>query len=65
MKLNIIIEKGEDACFVAHCPALRSCWTQGRTEDEALRNIKEAINLYLECGEELVRAKLSFTHGMR
>jgi hypothetical protein len=34
--------------FTAHCPSLRSCWSQGRTREEALNNIREAIDLYLE-----------------
>ncbi len=48
MKLKIILEEGMDGYIIAHCPALKSCVTQGRTEDEALQNIKEAIELYLE-----------------
>jgi predicted RNase H-like HicB family nuclease len=48
MKLKIILEKGEDGYIVAHCPALKGCWSQGKTEEEALENIKEAILLYLE-----------------
>lgn len=54
MKIKIIIEKGEDGYFAARCPSLKSCWSQGRTEDEALKNIREAIKLYLESDEELV-----------
>ena len=52
MKFTIIITKGEDGYFVAHCPSLKSCWTQGKTEEEALNNIKEAIELYLEPDDE-------------
>lgn len=48
MKLKVIIEKGEDGYFAAHCPSLRSCWSQGKTKAEALKNIREAIELYLE-----------------
>ncbi len=48
MKLKVIIEKGEDGYFAAHCPSLRSCWSQGKTKAEALKNIQEAIELYLE-----------------
>jgi predicted RNase H-like HicB family nuclease len=54
MKIKVIIEKGEDGYFVARCPSLRSCWSQGKTEEEALRNIREAIELYLEPDEELI-----------
>jgi len=54
MKLKVILEKGEDGYFVARCPSLKSCWSQGKTEEEALRNIRETIELYLEPDEELV-----------
>ena len=48
MTLQVVIEKGEDGYFVAHCPSLKSCWSQGRSREEALTNIREAIDLYLE-----------------
>jgi len=48
MNIKVIVEKGEDGYFVAHVPALKSCWSQGKTREEALGNIKEAIDLYLE-----------------
>ena len=48
MTLKVLIEKGEDGYFVAHCPSLKSCWSQGKTKDDALKNIQEAIELYLE-----------------
>ena len=54
MKIKITVEKGEDGYFVAHCPSLKSCWSQGKTDEEALENIREAIALYLEPNEELV-----------
>ena len=47
MEFKIIVEKGEDG-FVARCPALKGCWSQGKTAKEALQNIKEAVQLYLE-----------------
>ncbi|MDQ1522183.1 MAG: hypothetical protein QOG00_1413 [Pyrinomonadaceae bacterium] len=48
MQIKVVVEKGEDGYFVAHVPALKSCWSQGKTREEALGNIKEAIDLYLE-----------------
>ncbi len=48
MTLKVVIEHGEDGYFVAHCPALKSCWSQGKTREEALINIREAIALFLE-----------------
>ena len=52
MKLEIVLEKGMDGYIVACCPALKGCVTQGRTEQEALANLKEAIELYLEAEPE-------------
>jgi predicted RNase H-like HicB family nuclease len=46
IELKIIIEKGEDGYIVANAPALKGCWSQGKTEAEAIKNIKEAIHLY-------------------
>lgn len=57
MNLKIVIERGEDAFFVAHCPSLKSCWSQGKTRQEALENIREAIRLYLEPAPEELRGK--------
>lgn len=48
MKVKVVIERGDDGYLVAHCPALKSCWSQGKTREEALDNIREAIALYLE-----------------
>jgi predicted RNase H-like HicB family nuclease len=48
MNIKVIVEPGEDGYFVAHVPSLKSCWSQGKTKEEALENIREAIDLYLE-----------------
>jgi predicted RNase H-like HicB family nuclease len=48
MNIKVVVERGEDGYYVAHCPALKSCWTQGKTKEEAVRNVREAIALYLE-----------------
>lgn len=48
MNVKVVVEKGEDGYFVAHCPSLKSCWSQGKTREEALENIREAIALYLD-----------------
>jgi predicted RNase H-like HicB family nuclease len=48
MKLKIVLEKGLDGYIIAYCSPLKGCVTQGRTEEEAIKNIKEAIELYLE-----------------
>ncbi len=48
MNIHVVIQQGEDGYFVARCPSLKSCWSQGRTSEEALTNIQEAIALFLE-----------------
>ena len=48
MKYRIIIEEDEGRMFVAECPALPGCISQGKTRKEALANIKDAIKGYLE-----------------
>jgi len=48
MRYRIVIEPDEDGVFVAECPALPGCISQGRTRVEALENIKDAIRGYLE-----------------
>jgi predicted RNase H-like HicB family nuclease len=48
MILRVLVKRGEDGYFVASCPSLKSCWSQGQSREEALRNMQEAISLYLE-----------------
>jgi len=51
MKVTVIIEKDEFG-YYAYCPELKGCHTQGDTLDEVLKNIKEAVELYLETLDE-------------
>ena len=48
MNIKVIVENGDDGYFVARVPALKGCWSQGKTREQALENIREAIDLYLE-----------------
>ncbi len=48
MKYRVITEQDEDGIFVAEVPSLPGCIPQGKTRIEALRNIQEAIEIYLE-----------------
>jgi predicted RNase H-like HicB family nuclease len=43
MKLSIILDRDETGMIVAECPAIPGCVSQGRTEQEAIANIREAI----------------------
>jgi predicted RNase H-like HicB family nuclease len=52
VKLKIILEPSEEGGFTAIVPALPGCISEGDTKQEALRNIKEAIQLYLEPVED-------------
>lgn len=58
MKLKVVIEKGENGYYVVTVPSLPGCISQGKTKEEALENIKEAIELYLEVLQEKELKKL-------
>jgi len=49
---QVIIFSGEDGYWIAECPSLPGCISQGRTKEEAITNIREAIKLYIEVLEE-------------
>ncbi len=49
---QVVIYSGEDGFWVAECPSLPGCISQGETKEEAVKNIKEAITLYIEALEE-------------
>ena len=48
LKYRVVLEPGKDGYIVAHVPAVKGCWSQGKTREEALANIKEALELILE-----------------
>jgi predicted RNase H-like HicB family nuclease len=52
MIFDIILEEEDDGTYSVHCPALKGCHSQGNTQDEAIVNIREAIELYLEVTHE-------------
>ncbi len=49
---QVLIYPGEDGFWVAECPSLPGCISQGETKEEAIRNIQEAIELYIEAFAE-------------
>ena len=55
MIFHVKLEQAEDGWFVAECPALPGCVSQGKNEEEALANIQIAIQEYVEVAEELAR----------
>ncbi len=55
MEIDIVLEPQEEGGYTVYVPSLPGCISQGENKKEALENIKEAIALYLEPGEnELV-----------
>lgn len=57
-KLTVLVEEDEAGFFVSSCPGLKGCWSQGKTEEEALANIGEAISGWLDAEESRARATL-------
>jgi predicted RNase H-like HicB family nuclease len=49
---QVMIYSGEDGYWVAECPSLPGCISQGQTKEEAITNIKEAIKGYIAALEE-------------
>lgn len=56
MKYKVNLKKTEEG-YSIWVPGLPGCWSQGKTEAEALENIKDAIQAYLETVEELTKDK--------
>ena len=52
MKMTITIDRDEDGVWIAECPSIPGCVSQGDTKDEAIANIQEAIALCLEVRAE-------------
>jgi len=52
MKFRVLIEPDEDGVFVADCPVLPGCVSQGKTREEAVANIRDAIQGYLHSLEK-------------
>ncbi len=52
MKLKIVLEPSEDGGYTVYVPSLPGCISEGDTVEEAIQNIKEAIELYLEPVED-------------
>jgi predicted RNase H-like HicB family nuclease len=48
MMRQVLLYPGEDGYWVVECPSLPGCISQGRSREEAVKNIREAIDLYIE-----------------
>jgi predicted RNase H-like HicB family nuclease len=56
MKYKILLKKTEEGYSVS-CPGLPGCWSQGETEEEAIENIKDALQEYLAAISESVKGE--------
>jgi predicted RNase H-like HicB family nuclease len=54
VKYRVKLERTDEG-YAVWCPGLPGCWSQGATEEEALENIKDAIETYLATVEELMK----------
>ncbi len=52
MKLSVTVDRDEDGMWVVECPSIPGCVSQGKTKEQALKDIKEAIALCLEVRAE-------------
>jgi predicted RNase H-like HicB family nuclease len=57
MKFKVVVTKGEDGWYVVECPSIPGCVSQGKTIEEALENIKDAICGCLEVLNEKFEIK--------
>ena len=52
-EFSVIVERDEDGVYIASCPALQGCYSQGDTYEEALANLQDAIKLHIEARRSL------------
>lgn len=52
-QFTIVIEQDENGVYIALCPVLQGCYSQGNTRAEALENLKDAIRLHIEARQSL------------
>jgi predicted RNase H-like HicB family nuclease len=54
MRLKVVLEPSDEGGYTVFVPALRGCISEGDSREEALRNIREAIELYLDLTDEAI-----------
>ncbi len=50
---TVVIEQDEDGVYISSCPALQGCHSNGETYEEALKNLREAIQLHIEARQDV------------
>ncbi|MFY9824692.1 MAG: type II toxin-antitoxin system HicB family antitoxin [Thermoanaerobaculia bacterium] len=63
MMFHVTLEEAEDGWIVAECPALPGCVSQGKSEKEALDNVREAITAWLWAEDQKAVAALAKDEG--
>lgn len=65
LNFRVIVEQDEDGVFVASAPAVPGCHSQGKTYEEAIKNIKEAIELCLEVAKDdkIYKTKINWSEA--
>ncbi|MBO8182596.1 MAG: type II toxin-antitoxin system HicB family antitoxin [Archaeoglobus sp.] len=58
MKFKVILEEAEEGGYVVYVPSLPGCVSQGETREEAIENIKEAIEVYLDIDDAQIDAEI-------
>jgi predicted RNase H-like HicB family nuclease len=64
MKYEIALKKTEEG-YAVWCPALKGCWSQGETEEDAIENIKDAIREYLAVIHDRIEQERSADEDMQ
>ena len=59
-KFPVFLEKDEDGFYIVECPLFKGCYSQGKTIDEALVNIREVIDMCLEEKDNIKRVRSYF-----
>lgn len=52
-RYKVVVERDEDGVYIATCPAIQGCYSQGETYEEALENLKDAVRLHIEARRSL------------
>jgi predicted RNase H-like HicB family nuclease len=52
-QFTIVVEKDEDGVYIASCPTIQGCYSQGDSYKEAVENLKDAIHLHIEARRQV------------
>jgi len=52
-RFTVVVEQDEDGVYIATCPVLQGCYSQGNTYEEELDNLKDVIHLYVEARRDV------------